>query len=199
MFDWTRGNLGFPPILNRSKNVDYFGSHCCCCNGDGCGWWWFGGCSGGRSRGGRCGSITTTGPTASRVYLIVPGAPPFVTTLSAITIFTTFCGKVSNKFPNSMKKNLHNIWSMRVYHTIYFEYYIIGVWLLWNYSDTKKVTCYFCKQLFAGETTFNLVVVIVTKIRALFDEEACTTFNIFTICQHNRKTFKQECKSYTLI
>lgn len=117
MFDWTRGNLGFPPILNRSKNVDYLGSHCCCCDGGGCGWWWFGGCSGGRSRGGRCGSITTTGPTASRVYLIVPGAPPFVTTLSAITIFTTFCCKVSNKFPNSMKKNLHNIWSMRVYHT----------------------------------------------------------------------------------
>lgn len=116
MFDWTRGNLGFPPILNRSKNVDYLGSHCCCCDGGGCGWWWFGGCSGGRSRGGRCGSITTTGPTASRVYLIVPGAPPFVATLSSITIFTTFCGKISNKFRNSMKKNLHNIWSMRVYH-----------------------------------------------------------------------------------
>lgn len=53
--------------------------------------------------------------------------------------------------------------------------------------------------MLAGETTLNLVVVIVTKIRALFDEEACTTFNIFTICQHNRETFKQECNSYTLI
>lgn len=120
MFDWTRGNLGFPPILNRSKNVDYLGSHCCCCDGGGCGWWWFGGCSGGRSRGGRCGSITTTGPTASRVYLIVPGAPPFVTTLSSITIFTTFCGKVSNKFPNSIKKTyiIFKVWESTTRYTL---------------------------------------------------------------------------------
>lgn len=90
--------LGFSPILNRSENVDYLGSHCCCrcCRGR-----WFGGCSGtcGRScssTGGSSGSITTTGPTASRVYLVGLGTRPFITTLSAITIFTTFCGKVSN-------------------------------------------------------------------------------------------------------
>lgn len=86
--------LGFSPILNRSEDVDDLGSHCCClcCCGR-----WFGGCSGtrGSSGSGTSGSITTTGPTASRVYLVVLGTCPFVATLSAITIFTTYCGKVS--------------------------------------------------------------------------------------------------------
>lgn len=144
MFDWIWGNFGFFLIFNWSKNVDYFGSYCCC-DGDGCGWWWFGGCSGGRSCGGRCGSIIIIGLIVSRVYFIVFGVFFFVIIFFVIIIFIIFCGKVLNKFLNLMKKNLYNIWSIRVYYMIYFEYYIIGVWLLWNYSDIKKVICYFCK------------------------------------------------------
>lgn len=146
MFDWIWGNFGFFLIFNWSKNVDYFGSYCCCCDGGGCGWWWFGGCSGGRSCGGRCGSIIIIGLIVSRVYFIVFGVFFFVIIFFLIIIFIIFCGKVLNKFLNLMKKNLYNIWSMRVYYMIYFEYYIIGVWLLWNYSDIKRLFVIFVNK-----------------------------------------------------
>lgn len=122
----------------------------------------------------------------SQPFLRLPYSQPFVV-------------KYQISFQIQWKKTyiIFKVWESTTQYTLNIILLVYGCYEI--IAIQKIVTCYFCKQLFAGETTFNLVVVIVTKIRALFDEEACTTFNIFTICQHNRETFKQEYKSYTLI